>query len=417
MMTMDEDRRKQIALFKYGLIAPVLSGNINLKMQYFREAAKKEYDVPYIGKRKYKARTFKSWLRRYRIGGFDALMPKKRGDKGQSRKIDDDLAACIKEAVLKFPVVSCAAIYRMMVAEGKIRPDGVTEATVRNYINDNQLKQKRVAEPRKKFEKENLNDLWIADCMHGPYIAYGKKKHKVFLIAAIDDFTRMITARGWFFHENSICLECVLKDAIRRFGLPRALYCDNGSLFSTSHLQLACARLGIALIHSKPYDSPSRGKIERFFRTVRQKFLSFLDVKEIVDLDQLNERFERWLDKEYHKHFHHGIGTTPMERFSQGLKNTSIKRVSEPELDRAFQITIYRKVKNDSTVSVNKILYECSPKFIGKKIQIRYPSDKAADLTIYENDTPVEKLKKLDIHDNASVPAWGITFSKEDQDD
>jgi hypothetical protein len=193
---MDEDRRKQIALFKYSLIAPLISGNINLQMQYFRQAAKKEYDVPYIGRRKYKARTFKSWLKCFRKGGFDALMPKNRSDKGKSRKIDDQLAACIKETVSKFPVVSCAAIYRMLVAEGKIRPDGITEATLRNYINDNQLKQKSVPLPRKKFEKEHVNDLWIADCMHGPYIRRGHKKHKVFLIAAIDDFSRMLTARG-----------------------------------------------------------------------------------------------------------------------------------------------------------------------------------------------------------------------------
>ena len=258
---MDEDKRKAIALFKYGLIAPVLSGNVKVQMEYFRQAAKKEYDVPYTGKRKYKARTFKSWLRRYRISGFDALMPKKRGDKGQSRKIDDLLAACIKEAVFKFPFLSCAAIYRMLVAEGNIRVDGITEATLRNYINTNALKEKSVPVPRKKFEKEHLNDLWIADCMHGPYIKCNQKKRKVFLIAAIDDFTRMLPARGWFFNENSICLEIAIKEAIRRFGLPHALYCDNGSLFSTSHLQLACARLGIALIHSKPYDSPSRGYV------------------------------------------------------------------------------------------------------------------------------------------------------------
>ncbi len=414
---MDENRRKEIGLFKYALIAPVISGNVNVQMDYFREAAKKEYDVPYIGKRKYKARTFKSWLKRYRKNGFNALMPKQRGDKGKSRKIDDQLAACIKETVFKFPFLSCAAIYRMLVAEGKIRVDGITEGTLRNYINDNALKNKSTPVPRKKFEKEHVNDLWIADCMHGPYIKCNQKKRKVFLIAAIDDFTRMVPARGWFFNENSICLEIVIKEAIRRFGLPQALYCDNGAIFSTSHLQLACARMGIALIHSKPYDSPSRGKIERFFRTVRQKFLSLLDVTEIHDIVQLNERFERWLEKEYHKHFHHGIGTTPMDRFIQAIKHTPIKRVAEQELDMAFQVTILRKVKNDATVSVNNILYECSPKFIGKKVQIRYPSDKPEDLTIYEDNSPMEKLNKVNIHENASVPAWGIKFNKEEKND
>lgn len=414
---MDENKRKAIAIFKYGLIAPVLSGNVKVQMEYFRQIARKEYDVPCMGLRKYKARTFKSWLKRYRRNGFDALMPKKRIDKGLSRKIDDRLARCIRETVDKYPTLSCAGIYRILVAQGDIHTNGITEGTLRNFIKVNALKEKSISAPRKKFEKERLNDLWIADCMHGPYIQCGPKKRKTFLIAAIDDFTRMLTARGWFFNENSICLEIVIKEAIRRFGLPHAMYCDNGSIFSTSHLQLTCARLGIALIHSKPYDSPSRGKIERFFRTVRQKFLSSLDLTEIHDIKQLNERFERWLEKEYHKHFHHGISTTPMDRFMDALKNTTIKRLTEQELNMAFQITIYRKVKNDSTVSIKRTLYECSPKFIGKKIQIRYPSDKPQDMTIYEDDVPVEQLKEINIHENASVPAWGIKFSKEEKND
>jgi putative transposase len=95
--------------------------------------------------------------------------------------------------------------------------------------------------------------------LHGPYIPNGRKKHKVFLIAAIDDHSRMIVGSRFFFRENSICLEMVFKEAIMHFGLPKAFYCDNGSMFSSSHLQLACARLGVALIHSRPYDSPSRG--------------------------------------------------------------------------------------------------------------------------------------------------------------
>jgi hypothetical protein len=210
-------------------------------------------------------------------------------------------------------------------------------------------------------------------------------------------------------------LEIVLKEGIGTSGLPIIIYCDNGSLFSSFHLQLACARLGIALIHSKPYDSPSRGKIERFFRTVRDKFLSMLDLEEIKTLEQLNQRFEQWLEKEYHKHPHTGInGERPMDRFIQDSKKTpnSIKRVSKEELNRAFQITLQRKVKNDSTISVNGILYECPPEFIGKKIEIRYPTDNPRDLTLYQDDKPLVQLKRTNPHENAYPPSWAIKFAK-----
>ena len=420
---MDEKTRKEIALFRFSIIAPVLHGNVRTQMKYFRQIAQKQHNVAHWGKRRYKPGTFKAWLRQYRRFGFDGLLPKEREDKGQSRKIDAQLARDIEEALDSFPFLTASALYRMLVAEGQIEMGDINENTLRKFIKDNQLRDKIPPEPRKKFEKEHINELWTADCMHGPYLSLQEyphnKKHKVFLIAAIDDHSRMICARGWFLHENSISLEIALKQAIRRFGLPKRIYCDNGPIFSTSHLQVACARLGIALIHSRPYDSPSRGKIERFFRTVRAKFLSTLPIDEINSLEQLNQRFERWLEKEYHKHLHTGIAQTPMERYIQDLNSnpTAIKRVAEEELDRAFQVTIKRKVKNDATVSVNSNSYECPHRFIGKTVEIRFPSDKPHQLIIHQEDKPLVQLKQVQPHQNANIPAWSIRFNKEDEDE
>jgi putative transposase len=428
---MDKRTKEKIALFRYGIVAPVVNGSVSNKMEYLRQMAAKEHDVPYWGRKWYKVETLRSWVKRYRRDGFDALMPKSREDKGTSRKIDDQLAQYIKDALDSFPFLSGSALYRLLVSEGKIQVGSITEGTLRKFIRDNNLRQQAVdaLKVRKKFEKEHINELWIADCMHGPYVKFEdgdgndgneeqtmRRKHKVFLIAAIDDYSRVICARGWFWNENSISLEIVLKEGIGAFGLPIVIYCDNGSLFSSFHLQLACARLGIALIHSKPYDSPSRGKIERFFRTVRDKFLAMLDLEEIKNLEQLNQQFEQWLEKEYHKHPHNGInGERPMDRFMEDSKKTpnSMKRVTKEELDRAFRITIQRKVKNDSTISVSGILYECPPEFIGKKIEIRYPSDNPRDLTLYQDDKPLVRLKRTNPHENANPPSWAIKFAKD----
>lgn len=149
--------------------------------------------------------------------------------------------------------------------------------------------------------------------------------------------------------------------------------------------------------------------MERFFRTVRQKFLSMLKLPD--NIDSLNEAFDLWLQDEYHRHMHYGINTRPLDRFMEDLKITSVVRPSEQELDTAFQITLHRHVKNDSTVSIGGVLYECPTKFIGKKIEIRYPSGKPGDLTIYLQDSPVAKLRKLDIHENAKRTYPGIRFN------
>lgn len=413
---MDEtQRKKEIALFRYAMIAPVIQENVKVQAEYFRDVSKKEHDVPHIGKRRVKVATLKGWLKQYRRGGFEALMPKTRDDKGCPRKIDGTIAEVIKQTVQQYPLLSCSAIHRLLIAEGHIGIGEITEATVRKYIRDNMLKEKTPAIARKKYEKEHVNELWIGDCMHGPYISSGKKKRKTYLIAAIDDHSRVVVGGRFFFHENSICLEIILKEAIRRFGVPEVFYCDNGSLFSSSHLQLACARLGIALVHSRPYDSPSRGKVERFFRTVKQKFLSMLRLSDIEDIEHLNDLFDRWLGEEYHKQLHNGINERPMDRFMEDIKQTAIKRISEEELDTAFQITIHRKVKNDSTVSIAGVLYECPTEFIGKKIEIRYPSDKPDELVIYEQDKPLCSLKKLNIHENANPPHQGIRFGNREQ--
>ena len=136
-------------------------------------------------------------------------------------------------------------------------------------------------------------------------------------------------------------------------------------------------------------------------------------------MDQLNRQFGQWLEKEYHKHPHGGInGERPMDRFIQDYNHNPdmLKRLSKEELDHAFQITLQRKVKNDATISVNDIFYDVPAKFIGKKIEIRYPSDRPQDLTLYQDDKPLLPLKKTNPQENANPPYWAIKFAKGNQE-
>ncbi|MBU0700446.1 DDE-type integrase/transposase/recombinase [bacterium] len=127
--------------------------------------------------------------------------------------------------------------------------------------------------------------------------------------------------------ENSSALQVILKNAFLAYGLSKLFYCDNGSVFSSQHLQLVCARLGVTLVHSKPYDSPSRGKIERFFGTVRQDFLPLCSLNTPYSHDQFNQLFLGWLDQ-YHRRFYHGIQQASLDRFLGCMKNIQIRRIS-----------------------------------------------------------------------------------------
>ena len=210
---MEDKKYLDIALFRYKLIAPVLNETRGNRMKYFRSKSEQEVEVPHLGRKRYKVGTLKSWLNDYRNGGFDALKPKQRADCGTSRKIDDALGKIIQDKIDMYSDLSGSALYKMLICEGEIRADLMTEGTLRKYIKDNDLKPLRSGPvPRKKFEKEHINELWMADCMHGPYIMAGRGKRKVFLIAIIDDCSRCIVSGQFFFHENSVSLQIVLKE-------------------------------------------------------------------------------------------------------------------------------------------------------------------------------------------------------------
>lgn len=407
-----KDKVEKVAIFKYGIIAPVLHASSKERNEYFKSLENKELDVPYYGIKKYTAATFKDWLFKYKNGGLDNLYPSIRSDAGKSKKITDKVVETIKQIISDFPYLSISGIYRMLIHEGYINTCNFTESTLRNYICKNKLKEgNSMDKPRKKFEKENVNELWISDFMVGPYITIKGKKQRVYLCGIEDDHSRVITGAGWFLHENCISLALTLKKAISIYGIPYTFYCDNGKTFVTNYLHLICARLGIALVHSSPYDGgPARGKIERFFQTIRQKFLSCLDIPSIKDLEEFNRLFEKWLDEEYHKQFHSGIQERPIDRYLKSAAKVKIRTVSTAELDNFFLNTITRKVKNDSTVSIQGKLYEVPVEYIGKKVELRFPIDNPDKITIYENNQPICLIRQVNLSENATAPYTGIHF-------
>jgi len=395
--------REKLALFKYGIIAPILHETADKQNQYFNNASEKNLYTPGIGFRKYHPSTFKSWLRKYRKQGFDGLYKADRADKGKSKKITDKIEEGIKKIIEDYSVPSYAELYRKLIQLGYIDENYIGYHGVRKYMKTNNiiLKTKNII-ARKKFEAERINSLWTSDYMHGPYLRSGKRKRKAILCCIIDDRSRVIVGYNWSFHENTVSLQTAFKKAILTYGLCERFYCDNGAAFVSSHITMICARLGISLIHSKPYDSPSRGKIERFNRTVRQMFLPDICTDNLT-INELNVKFELWLKNSYHKSIHRGIKMAPMDRFLQELSSTKIKRISEDELENHFLATIKRKVKNDSTVSIEGSLYEVPAKYIGSYVEIRFPLYDETRIYLYENNNSVCRLKKVDIHENARV--------------
>jgi hypothetical protein len=233
--------------------------------------------------------------------------------------------------------------------------------------------------------------------MHGPVLQVGNRKRKAILLAIIDDYSRLIVGARWHEMETTLAIEEVFKESVLKYGKPDRLYTDNGPSFSSEYLRMACAQLGIGLVHSKPYDSPSRGKIERFFRTVRESFL--IDFSG-TNFKEINENFQVWLRDEYHHRNHSGIDCRPLDRYQRSIMDFPRARVNEDALEEFFLARVKRFVKKDATLAFKSIIYEAPAKYISSVVELRFRQDRPAELFIYENNQRVVQIKAVDAKAN-----------------
>jgi transposase InsO family protein len=398
---MTDETRDQIALFRYKLISPVLAEPGREQNEYFRRQALKDHNVPHYGVRRFEPSTMKGWLRKYRHKGLKGLRPKPRADLGRPRRLDDNAMEAIRVRCKAFPHYSVTMLYMSMQADGLLGDPPICYGSLLRIVRRENLldKTRKRSDARKRYERSEVNELWVCDFMHGPAVKADRRRKKAILCAIIDDHTRMIVGHAFAAHETVSSLTVVLKEAFLAFGVPRRLYVDNGPSFSSDLLASACAGAGISLIHSKPYDSPSRGKVERFFRTVRDRFL--VTVNEELTLDELNAAFSRWLREDYHHKQHTGIDQRPIDRYHASSARADIRRMAKAELDEIFLVRHERLVNNDATISFKGDIYEVPAAYIRQRVELRHPVDDPTALWLYDGGQRVASLKLVDARENA----------------
>ncbi|ARK23666.1 IS481 family transposase (plasmid) [Sporosarcina sp. P37] len=398
---MNEKTRDEVALFRYGLIAPLVNQQVEAK-SYLQRIEEKVHTIPYYGERRIAAKTVQEWLRHYRRDGFDALKPKKRADRGISRRLSADEQDHLLEKRKKSLHMPVSVFYEQLIEQGEINKNEVSYSTINRLVKKHNLTGKhRVSmKERKRFAHDQVNVLWQADLSHGPYLSAQGKSRKTFLIAYIDDCSRLVPYGQFFTSEKFDGLRVVTKEALIRRGKPAIIYADNGKIYRSETLQYACAQLGITLAHTQPYDPQSKGKIERFFKTVQTRFYPLLQSDPVETVDELNIRFWHWLETDYHRRVHASLdGRTPHEVFQSQLDQVVF--LEDPEiLDPVFMKREQRKVKVDSTITLDKKLYEVPQRFIGQSIDLRLDGK---GVYIYEEDQRVGEAIPVHLHDNAHV--------------
>jgi transposase InsO family protein len=411
MSDSDREHRHALALFRYGVIADLVRLEPGTPGLYQRiaEKAAADYQIPGTSRTRIAAETIRHWLKRYRAGGFDALMPKPRADRGRPRKIPDDVAEHLVALKAQHPKLSVAALLRHARSTGHVPDDlDIAPSTVNRLLVREGLMRKRSEDPttldRRRFSYQRAGELWMSDVMHGPTVAVeGKGRRKSYLIAFLDDATRLVPYAAFALAESTQAYLPVLKQALMRRGLPERLYVDNGANFRSHHLALVCAKLGIALIHARPYQPQGKGKQERWFRTVRAQLIAHLRPDDTASLDTLNRRLWAYVEGEYHHSIHRSLdGDTPLERWA---RTGEAVRFPDADLDELFLFETARRVQKDRTVSLHGVVYEVDAALVGEKVTLRYDPAAPAGrpVEVWHERRRIQDAKPLDAYANCFV--------------
>ena len=402
---MDEELKKRIAVFRYGVIADFV-GRERLRRgetrRLMQEKCARKWEIPGSIRTNIGKSSIKDWIARYKGSGnkLESLYPTGRSDVGKSRAIDEDTVAGIINLRKELPNISLVLLEKEAVNRRIILPGiKVTYPTLYRLLKANNLVDKPSFPPedRRRFEAENPNDLWQSDVMHGIYVIVDGKLKKTYLVGFIDDMSRLSPYSQFYLHERLENFLSALRIALLTRGIPRKLYVDNGPAFRSHHLEHICASLGIALIHARPYQPEGKGKIERWFRTVRESFLPLLPKN--ISLQDLNKYFKIWLDK-YHETVHSITGQTPFQRFT---RNIACLRASPADMEDHFRKVARRTVKKDRTVSIKDKLYEAPVELIGKQITLLYHEHDTSRVEAKFNGKTYGFIPELDVHVNSRI--------------
>lgn len=402
---MDQDKRQAIALMKYSAIAPLIIGtpeDYESLRAYYRDAAAKGIKAPDGQIRHYSPGTIQKWHLAYKSGGFDALLPTGRSDCGVSRKIDADLEEEIRYLKHNYPRLSAAEIYRQLRDKGSIRNGQLSESTVLRFINQMMLREQLTNnQDMRRYERPHINEVWCGDSSVGPYLKTSDgKKHRVYVIALIDDASRFITGVDVFFNDNFVNLMSVMKSAVSKYGKPMRFNFDNGSPYKNRQMELLAARIGSTISYCHPYTPTQKAKIERWFRTMKDQWMASLDMRDFHTLDELRGSLFAYVRK-YNLSPHSSLqGKTPQDRFFS--EPELIRRLPEDVLEHSFLLEVERRVSADSVVVIDQVEYEVDYRFAKQRITLRYSPDMNEIYVVEPNGvlTPIHLLNK---QENASV--------------
>jgi len=414
---MNDETRQKIALFRYGIIAPVVSGTYDEGKSikgFFRDAAGKVYTNPSGEETKVSASTLERWYYAYNKGGFDALIPMRRCDTGKSRKIDEDIMEQIRFLKKEYPRIPATLIHQKLLDNGTINKGDISLSTVNRFVNQLKIENNYTNnKDMRRYERAHINEVWCGDTSFGPYLKIDGKKKRTYIIALLDDASRYIIGIDIFFNDNFVNLMSVLKTAVTRYGKPKILNFDNGSSYKNKQIELLAARIGTTISYCAPYTPTSKAKIERWFKTMKDQWMSQLNMNDYSSIDQLRETLLTYVNN-YNQTVHSSLnGLCPQDRFFN--ESYLIKRLSEEQLDTSFLLEYERRVSADNVVMIDEVEYEVPYRYSKQKITLRYSPDLSKIYIVDKYSGALTSIKLLNKQENSLIKREKVRLAGGDE--
>ena len=398
-----------MGMFRFGVISPLLSESDAPLRSRFERIASEVRTLPNGTLRQFSVATVEDWYYDYRKYGFEGLVNPARSDKGCIRAVSPEIMEAVDEILKDHPRLKGTNVIRRLDERG-LRPGGEpSDSSIYRYLRTArpQFLEVKVKE-RKAFEAPFIGYLYQTDIMYGPHVMVRQEngryhKKQTYLIAVIDDYSRLICHGEFFISQGLMEYLCVLEQSILKRGIPERIYCDNGKVFLSDQVKRIGAEIGMRVIHTKVRDAAAKGKIERWFQTVRSQFLE--NHETVHQLSKLNAAFFKWVET-YNQSKHSGIGCSPMEKWLNSPRSPRIL-TDAFNTDDIFWLEVTRVVRKDGTFSLNCVRYETNYTLAGKKVTIRYNSQNTSGVRVYHDDSFISLSYPLDATANNNLPRTG----------
>ena len=388
----------ETAHFRFALIAPVIQGLFPdpSAAAYYRRVTENPIDTPNGSSCAFRPKTLEKWVHLYKHGGMDALLPKDRSDKGGTRALNDVAIEEIYRLKEKYTRLNATQIHQLLIRDAFI-PAAVSVAAVQRFVRKHDLKSARNpnVKDRKAFEEPLFGCLWQADTCFLPFIKEKGQAKRTYLIMIIDDHSRLIVGGQIFYNDNAYNFQKVLKQSIATYGIPDKLYTDSGAPYRNAQLTFICGSVGCLELHTPVRDGASKGKAERNFRTLKDRWLNGLDTSQIQSLAEFNELLLAYI-YQHNTTVHSSLKETPLDRFMRTREHIRAPK-SQEWLDECFHNRIERKVNNDSCITIDGVCYDAPQQFIGMKVDIRFLPGQMEDAYILHEGIhfPIPRTDKV----------------------